>query len=727
MFRGSKTRFERHKRERVREADSIIELSQRKKPAVAAPTGKLFYEVEFHEDALSKSSQPRKLLEANNIDIYAQVSERNFLASSTAQNLKSFRDSISRFKLADNKNESAYLSAITKISLINKDEKLTFVPKKGERFKTYLFLADVLSEEEGRGIASQVGQKSSTDTEFFVSQSGAKVIYGSFTKGFLDEISDADPRNPIVRVEKSIDFFTPQELALEYEYDNVEIEKPLLDAKLAVVDSGIYDHPLLKGLLLGTEDCIKDSSLEDLSHGTFVAGRAIFGNDLEAQLRDNKRVVPSARILDVKVMRKVGNQVGANDKQILEALLKVLENQKYKDIKVFNLSLNFNDDENTVRNGTKCFFTRELDAIAYKYKICVIVTAGNHSVCTTEAYPDCLYNAKALITPPADLMNGISVGSIADSESSRALALNNEPSPFTRMGPVGSKKPDLAHFGGNCDKYGDYAGVGVRSLSTHPKKLYENAGTSFAAPLVSNIAAQIYAFLANTGRESADLTKALLLHSADFSLPISSKINSDDLPRLVGFGIPDFSRALDSASSAATFIYTGKIEAKKQETGEVKEYKHKLKFIVPPELGGKHRKLRIRGTMVYTPLTSESGLMDYAQANIDVNLHYRNSRGTDRSAGLTSESRDHRVKWNTVKSFQKTFSHFKGGEWEIWLTLTTRGKAEVDDYVQEYALVISVEDVTPDISKRIDLHQVIREQYSMYVPITQRVRSRVQT
>lgn len=724
-YRGDSANFEKHKRDRVSEMDSVIAMTQRSGRNASLTSDKIFYEIEFHEDALSKSAQPRKILANSNIDVYAQMSDREFLVSSTSQNLKSFRDIASRYKLDKNKNESAYLSAITKIKPIAKEDKLTFSVEDESVTNTFLYLADVVSEEEGRKIAAKVSGDSDVEVSFFISQSGAKIIFGSFNSSFLDEISDSDPRNPVIRVERSIDFVTPQELALDYEYDVVDIEELLLEAKVAVIDSGVSEHPLMRSLIIDTVDCIKDKTLEDLAHGTFVAGRSIFGGDIERQIRDNKKLIPQTKVLDVKVMRKVNGIVGASDLQILQALVTVLDDEKYKDIKVFNLSLNFNDHAGTVLSGLKCFFTREIDAIAYKYKVCIIVTAGNQNTCLSEPYPECLSSKESLITPPADLINGLSVGSVTDTESSRSLALNNEPSPFTRMGPVNSKKPDLVHFGGNCDKYGDYAGVGVRSLSTIPNKIFENVGTSFAAPLVSSIAAQIYEYLKNTGKESVDLTKALLLHSAEYSLPLNSRINSEDLDRLVGFGIPDFSRALDSTKSIATFVYTGKIEATQQEKGESKDYKHKIKFIVPPELNGKDKKLKIRGTLVYAPMISESGIVDYALADIDVNLHYQNSRGTDGSAGLTSEPSDYRVKWNNIKSFQKNFTHYQGGEWEMWLTLTTRGKAEVSDYSQDYALVISVEDITNDVTRRIDLQSVIRQQYPIYIPVEQKIVRRV--
>lgn len=722
-FRGDKTKFERHKRERVRDVDSIINFIQTKKTHPLIPGDRLFYEIEFHEDALAKSAQPRQLLEQNHIDVYSQIGEKVFLASSTSQNLKSFRDSISRFDLESNKNGSAYLSAITKIGTITKDDKLSFILEKGKGVRAFLFLADGVSEEDGKVAAKNITETISHPVEYFTSQSGSKVLYGSFAANFLDQISDPDPRNPIVRIEKSVDFFTPQELPIEYEYDTVTVERPILDAKIGIIDTGISNHPLLKNLIIGVKDFIKNPSEENLAHGTFVAGRAIFGNDIENQIRETNQLIPALKVLDIKVMR---HGRGTSEKEILDALLETINDPKYSDIKIFNLSLNNNNDT-TIRTGAKSFFTRELDTIAYKYKLCLIVTAGNQTMFLSNAYPDCLFCHDSIITTPADIINGLSVGSIADNESSRALSLNNEPSPFTRIGPANHKKPDVAHFGGNTDKYGNYAGVGVRSLSTESKKIYENIGTSFAAPLVSNIAAQIHAYLKSTGRNSMDLVKALLLHSANYNLPLNSKINSEDLNRIVGFGIPDCSRALDCDQSSATFILTGAIEAKKENNKDAKEYKHKIKFVIPDELVGANKKVKIRGTLVYTPLISESGQIDYALADIDVNLHYKNSKGTDKSAGLPSEKGDNRIKWNNTKSFEKTFSHYKNGDWEVWLTLTTRGKAETIDYSQEYALVISVEDVTHDSTKRINLHQIIREKYPVYAMIDQRIKTKIRT
>lgn len=721
--------FRKHKADRAKEAGVIVGRGTAATAPVVSSGDRLFYEIQFHKGALAKSAQPRELLNKSHIDVYAQISDRAFLASSTSQNLTAFQSSIGKLTVGKNKNDSAWLSAISKIGVIKKKDKLTFTPTTGAeaKYRTYLFLADVLSNEEAERVAADIEEKTSAETEYFVSESGAKVIYGSFARRFIDEISTEDPRNPVVRVEKSIDFHTSQELPTEYDLDAVTVVDPELDAKVAIVDSGIFSHPFLQSIVFATEDCIGDTSMEDLSHGTFVAGRATFGHDIEHQVRTLQKVTARAKILDVKVMKKDG--LGTSDKDVLKAILGVVTNPNYQDVKVFNLSLNYEGDDSLIK-GRKSFFTRELDSIAHKYKVCIIVTAGNHQTYGVANYPACLAANSALITSPGDMQNGLTIGSIADAHSTRTMAQSNEPSPFSRVGLKGYKKPDLVHFGGNCDNYGNSAGVGVKSLSLNSRKISEGVGTSYAAPIVSGITAQIYAYLKSVGRESMDLTKALLLHSASYAPPISSTVSPDDLNRFVGFGMPDFDKALNCAESAATFFFTGVIKNDEQ-SGEKKEYKHKVKFIVPPELAAQGKAVRIRGTLVYTPLISELGHKDYVLADIEANLHYNNSKGTAASAGLTGDANDYRLKWNNIKSFERTFTNtargtYSGGEWEIWLNLTAREKADTADYEQEYAFVVTVEDVSPDAAARLDVSQIIREQYPVYVPVTQRVQTRVQ-
>ena len=160
----------------------------------------------------------------------------------------------------------------------------------------------------------------------------------------------------IIRIEKSIDFFPSHDLPTEYDFDDIEVDDPIFDAEVAVVDTGIYTkHPLLSKLLIEAEDCIRDSTKEDLSNGTFVAGIVIFWNEIENQIRTLKKVTPVAKVFDIKVLKK--HLYPTSDKEILEAILKVVNNPAHRNIKVFNLSLN-NEGDQSLLNWNNSHFTR---------------------------------------------------------------------------------------------------------------------------------------------------------------------------------------------------------------------------------------------------------------------------------------------------------------------------------------------------------------------------------
>lgn len=720
-YLGDKNSFIAHKRQRVIEIDNILKISKSIKPVVSNPNDLTFFEIQFHEKAISKSAQPTALLSIGQIDLYSQKDEFTFFAATNERSILSFRDTISKFDLKANRDDSAYLSAITKISPIQKEDILVDIDLKEKNIQSFLFFQNILSEKECYEIYKSLVEEYSIRGELITSVSGAKVIYGNFASSFLDTISTPHPKNPIQRIEKSIGFTVPQGITIQHQYENIKVLPPTSDAIVGIVDSGIEPHEVYKDLIIDTYDPVKDSSLQNFSHGTLVGTRAIFGNDIEDQIIDNGNLFAMTRVLDIRVLRKgkKGSKLGVSDKDLIDNLKDVLE--KYSNlVKIYNLSLN-GVDFITTHKKKRGFISLELDALAYKYKVLFVISAGNHDTCQKKPYPECLLDDRSVITPPADILNGIIVGSVSDTESSRSLAYNNEPSPFTRSGLLDSKKPDVVHFGGNLDKYYRYNGLGVKGFSVFKDFIEENVGTSFSAPLVSQIAAQIYSFLINNTKwktNPIDLTRALLLHSAKYNLPQQSKINLTDLKRLVGFGIPDMSRALDCADSVATFVYCDTLGMAYKEAGKVfRGNKHKIKFIVPNELVGKNKKVKIKGTLVYTPQTSSAPTLDHSLVDIEINIHYFNSARTLVSGKLGDDIEDNREKWNPVKSFEKTYNAYAGGEWEVWLTLNARGIADVKDFTQDYALVLSVEDVTLNISERVNVHQLVREKHQEYIQI----------
>lgn len=734
LYLGDKSKFEQHKRQIVESVDTIINFSQKTESKLTNPDQLNFFEIEFHKKAIAKSAQPIELLDKNYIQVLSQVGEKTFIVSAKNNSLTQFRDSASRFSLQQNQKESALLSAITNIHQIEKTEKFTKEEfPNDEKYQAYIFLYDSLSVADSEKINNEIKEKSKTETEFFVTESGAKAIYGEFNRSFLDEISTPHPQNPIQKIEKSLYFMVQQAPTVSYDLSKVTVVEPEIEAKVGIVDSGIVDHFLYKNLIIDVEDFIKDSNFTDLSHGTLVGSRTFFGGNIEDQIFNTQTLFAQARILDIRVMKAFtqpnGQKTcGVNDKDLIQAIKTVVK--KYgTDVKVYNLSLN-NSDVNCTHSGKRHYISRELDAIAYKYKVIFVVSAGNNNDCMNQTYPDCFSLRENVITPPADLINGLVVGSLADNESSKSVALNNEPSPFTRVGLLGTRKPDLVHFGGNINIYGRSDGLGVKGLSVSQDGLVEDIGTSFSAPIVSQITAKIYEYLVQSKQwdeSPIDLTKALTLHSGLYELPSNSKISPDILPNLVGYGIPDFNRALDCIDSVATFIYTDKLGVKvenNEESKSIRANKHKIKFIIPPEIAGKNKKLKIKGTLVFTPLTNALGALDYSLADIEINLHYNNSNGTLQGGNLGKKCIDYRNKWCPVKSFEKTFTYYKDGFWEVWLTLNARGKANKKDYEQSYALVVSIEDVTANAEERVNIYEIIKNRYKEYVQVIPAIKVR---
>ena len=107
----------------------------------------------------------------------------------------------------------------------------------------------------------------------------------------------------------------------------------------------------------------------------------------------------------------------------------------------------------------------------------------------------------------------VTVGSLAHLDRPNSVVKAGEPSPFSRRGPGAAflPKPDICHYGGNCDPTGDYQQVGVISVDGSGN-LSEAIGTSFSTPLAASVLANIQAGV--TERISRNLAKALMIHSA---------------------------------------------------------------------------------------------------------------------------------------------------------------------------------------------------------------------
>ncbi|WP_245494448.1 S8 family peptidase [Rhizobium ruizarguesonis] len=214
-----------------------------------------------------------------------------------------------------------------------------------------------------------------------------------------------------------------------------------------------------------------------------------------------------------------------------------------------------------------------LDELARELDVVIVVSSGNRSPRggtrleqAVTQYPAYLLEDANRFFEPAGALNVLTVGSLAHGEGLNAQHLTevmvrpitrqNEPSPFSRIGPgvSGSTKPDLVDIGGTLiydpvvqrlRKGEEVPSAGVLTLNhAYLDRLFTaGSGTSYAAPRVAFSAAQI---LGRMPTASANLIRALLVGSAEIPEAASERmalLGGDAIRSVLGHGMVDLERA----------------------------------------------------------------------------------------------------------------------------------------------------------------------------------------
>ncbi|AUT01645.1 peptidase S8 [Nostoc sp. CENA543] len=385
------------------------------------------------------------------------------------------------------------------------------------------------------------------------------------------------------------------------------VSPPEDNCGILVIDSGVQrGHPLIAPAL-GEAEVFPDAKRQFIKggpddvhgHGTSVAGIAIYGNVdncIQQRSFDPTAWLFSARVTDEN--NKYDEDL-LIETQLHEAIRAFVE--QYPNCKVINISLG--NDEQIYRDGMKQFrLAAKIDEIAYQYQnknIVFVVSAGNTEPPHKEAksdeqlqtdYPNYLLNEDARIIDPATSAIALTVGSVSFGRGSitepsdvrrQAIAnLPGYPSPFTRtgFGVDGMIKPDVVDFGGDVVldlKYREgldlpkaklrlpdtVAGVSVVTLSKdfNSSLFHICSGTSFAAPRVANLAAQLFT---KYPEASSNLIRALIVNSAVIpkEIPPEFQCHShqsqsqktkqiENQLAIYGYGQSDLERAMYSAEN----------------------------------------------------------------------------------------------------------------------------------------------------------------------------------
>ncbi len=490
---------------------------------------------------------------------------------------------------------------------------------------------------------------------------------------------------------------------------------------VGIVDSGVNpDDPLLNPWMVARETYVP-AQYRDYHHGSFVAGLIVNGRRLN---HDDARFPGSrAKFVDVVAIPGHGQEIREDD------LLSILEEviPKYPQVKIWNLSLG--TESRPCQNDFFSDFGAALDRIQEAHNVRFVIAAGNYRTPPFRGWPAEDLGDDDRVRPPADSVRGVTVGSIAHVHMPNSRVKAEDPSPFSRRGPGACflPKPELVHYGGNCDDRGQYQQTGVLSING-TRNLAENVGTSFATPLVSTLLANIHDAL---GADASHvLSKAILIHSA---LQRAERLHAEHL-RYKGFGTPnDLLGALTCDPHTATLIF---------EPGEVRPGVDFVKgdFPIPECLRTGDGKVRGEFiiTLVYNPPLDLAFGAEYCRRNVEVSLgtYNPNARKAGHRKKIPCEPRDiskmyekhlveHGFKWSPVKVYRQDFPRgTEGDHWRVVVSAEDR-KGAINFQPTKLALIVTIRD--PDRQLSVYDEVVARMAQGGWVTQNLRVIDRVRT
>lgn len=417
------------------------------------------------------------------------------------------------------------------------------------------------------------------------------------TKAKLDSLNDDNIFDlafevvPMPKVGIKLDMLSTEKQVL--------VKHPNNDDKnivVGVLDNGIEKIAELDPWIEGNRISPYPDSFIDATHGTFVAGVIVYGDELqETNLVGAKNI----KVFDAAIYPNRRSE-GLEEDELIENIREIIKS-KYAEIKIWNLSISI-DREITEEKFSD--FAIALDSIQDEYNVLICKSAGN-----CPNFKSGLPIGR--INEGADSVRSLVVGSLADKKQGVDIAEVNNPSPFSRVGPGPSYiiKPEIVHFGGNAgiNFKNEIVESGVYSFSKDGT-ITEHAGTSFSTPRVSALAAGLYKEI----DEEFDplLLKALIVHSASY--PNGFNIPNNERTKYSGFGVPKtVSQILYNAPNEVSLILKDSIA--KKHFIDIKDFPMPECLIKDGYYTG-----QVIVTLVYDPVLDDSQGAEYCQSNIDV-------------------------------------------------------------------------------------------------------------
>jgi hypothetical protein len=606
------------------------------------------------------------------------------------------------------KSNLAAIEGIAPVGVSQKLDPIEEIAKTGEPLDCLIALYASLPEDMKYVIAYRI-------VEFLKERGKEEVIVHSFVNGSvsvsarlnLSEMEQISEQFMFIRaIEANGEFIMESAMPADPVPRLIEISPVRCTTPVAVIDSGVAACPLTNGLVLDTINELPPGSVgPHMSHGTFVASRIIYGDEITTVLAH--RALPWCPIIDIQVTGDdgIGNRIsqnGARLGEILQRVVPLISNR----VRVFNLSLGISP----ISEGFFSSLARLIDFLSKEYQVLFVISAGNINDASAPPPAHYLSESSRILTPGESILS-LTVGSIARYSEVGCVSREREISPFSRRGPGADRalKPELAAHGGNVFYTGPSWSTSPRTavygLSRDGSRLEYSIGTSFSAPIVAQYAARLFDAYPQA---TPNLIRALLCHFSDPVIAPTPGAPIDD-HHFCGFGEPQIERALFATTTSATLLHQG----------EIKDNTYiYIPFHIPEALAGRQEtKLNIKATVVFDPPVSPDDSVQYSLCRISAKLRKRVSQVLD-DVSVGGDDEDALFPWNPILHFTHTFRHgYASGEWELRLRLMTRGNIP-EDFMQSFSVVLEITDQNGGTDVR---RSILTEFPGIYHPVVLRI------
>jgi|26BtaG_2_1085354.scaffolds.fasta_scaffold00262_16 hypothetical protein len=661
-------------------------------------TSDLFLQIETPEKITIKSQKQKIENLGFEILSFSLKNESIGTAKIGKEKLNEFGQRLENYISTPDNTGKTYFAPIESISSIPPENKIdeAIDYESNEIIEIIINLFNAISSKELLAITNSIEtelRQFSDDVNKRNFKNGVVSFYCTIKAKYLPHI--ATDFSTIKEIKTSQTFVVPQSLPSDAIPNPLIINPVKSDSLICIVDSGINKNGIMDNLIKEQLIYIHPTSIDcDYNHGTFVASRCVFGDDIDNCLGTHV-LNPYCNLIDLSVfgVNNIGQVTGPSEYLLRAAIEDTVH--KYADIvKVYNLSLG---SDTPIKDFEYSDLAKLLDFLSKEYKVLFVIAAGNINS-LLGAFPTDHYGSPlSRIGCPAESLLGLTVGSIAKHTNGTALSDVNFVSPFSRKGPGADNgiKPELVAHGGNLiDPYANAPRLSTYGISKDGKNLAVDNGTSYSAPIVSQYAQKLFD---SYPQSDPNLVKALLCHFTESRSKHEELIESG--LNYVGFGEPNIEKALMAGDFNAAYVYEGQLDQD--------NYQY-IGFHIPATLRAEEEgtKLRVKITVTYDPPVNPDNDKEYSEARITATLFKNSDRGM-KDITISTEDK-YNLAWNPIVQFEKSFSRsYLSGLWELRLRLYTRGKVK-DDYLQDYSVVIEI----IDENQKTDVYNDVSSQFS---------------